>query len=65
MSEIQIFEKPEFGQIRTTIINNEPWFVAKDIADALGYTKARNAIATHVDKDDALKQGLIDSMGRE
>lgn len=46
------------------IIDNEPWFVGKDVAQALGYAKARNAIATHVDEDDALKQGLTDKTGR-
>lgn len=62
--EIKIFENEEFGQIRTILINNEPWFVGKDIASILGYSKPRNAIATHVDEDDALKQGVIDELGR-
>lgn len=39
-------------------------FVRKDVAEILGYSKTRNAIATHVDEDDTLKQGVIDSMGR-
>lgn len=41
--------------------NGEPWFVGKDVAEALGYTKARNAMAQHVDEGDALKQGIPDS----
>lgn len=44
--------------------NGEPWFVGKDVADKLGYAKPLNAIATHVDEDDSLKQGLTDSLGR-
>lgn len=40
-------------------INDEPWFVGKDVADILGYSKARNAIALHVDEEDALKQGIL------
>ena len=65
MNELQIFNSQEFGTIRTTEINGEPYFVGKDVAEALGYEKPRNAIAQHVDPDDALKQGLTDSLGRE
>lgn len=39
MNEIKIFNNDEFGQIRTLAIENEPWFVGKDVADVLGYTK--------------------------
>ena len=52
MREIKIFENEEFGQIRTTIIDNEPWFVGKDVAEILGYAKPRNAISRHVDEED-------------
>lgn len=52
MNELQIFNSEEFGQIRTVTIDNEPWFVGKDVAEALGYVKARNAIANHVEDDD-------------
>ena len=45
-------------------IENEPWFVGKDVAEALGYAKPLNALSTHIDEDDSLKQGLIDSIGR-
>ncbi|WP_300382102.1 phage antirepressor [Clostridium sp.] len=64
MNALQIFNNEEFGQVRTLVINNEPHFVGKDVAEVLGYVKPLNAIATHVDEDDSLKQGLIDSMGR-
>lgn len=64
-SNLTVFESKQFGTIRTVLRNNEPWFVANDIALALGYQKARNAIAQHVDKDDALKQGVIDNLGRQ
>lgn len=44
-----------FGQLRTTTDEQgEPWFVGKDVADALGYEAARNAIAAHVDDEDKL-----------
>ena len=61
MNEIFNFHGQE---VRTLTIEDEPWFVGKDVADILGYSKARNAIALHVDEDDALKQGLTDNLGR-
>ena len=64
-NELQIFKNEEFGQVRTVLVNNEPYFVGKDVAEILGYAKPLNALATHVDEDDSLKQGLIDSMGRK
>lgn len=52
MNEMTVFQNPEFGVIRNTMIDGEPWWVGKDIAAALGYAKPRNAIAAHVDDDD-------------
>lgn len=51
-SGIQIFENPEFGKVRVVDVDGEPWFVGKDVAEILGYSKARNAIAAHVDESD-------------
>ena len=65
MNELQIFNSEEFGDIRTVTIDKEPWFVGKDVATALGYVKPLNALSTHVEKDDSLKQGITDSLGRE
>lgn len=65
MDNIQIFNNPDFGEIRTVIINNEPWFVGKDVAAALGYEKERNAIQKYVDKEDALKQGIPTAGGNQ
>lgn len=59
-NDLKIFENEEFGKIRSVMVNNEPYFVGKDIAEALGYAKPRNAIAIHVEEDDkkvALIQG--------
>ena len=64
MTELQIFKNPDFGEIRTIEREGEPWFVGKDVAAALGYAKPLNALATHIDEDDSLKQGLTDNMGR-
>lgn len=52
MNELEIFKNEEFGEIRTVVIENEPWFVGKDIAEVLGYVKERNAIAAHVEAED-------------
>lgn len=65
MNEVMTFSNDEFGTIRTLSINNEPWFVGKDVAEKLGYAKARNAISKHVDEDDALKWGITDALGRK
>lgn len=62
MNELQIFKNEEFGEVRTVTIDNEPWFVGKDVAEALGYLKARNAISAHIsdeDKKDAPIQGTL------
>ena len=61
----QIFKSKEFGQIRTCMVGGETYFVGKDVAEALGYKKSENAIAIHVDKDDTLKQGGVDRLGRK
>ena len=55
MREIQIFENATFGKVRTIVIDNEPWFVGKDVATALGYTNPRDALAKHVDEEDRTK----------
>ena len=52
LTEIQIFENSEFGQVRTLLVNNEPYFVGKDVADILGYSNSRKALADHVDDED-------------
>lgn len=64
MNNLQVFKNEQFGEVRVMEHNGEPWFVGKDVAGILGYAKPLNALATHVDEDDSLKQGLMDSMGR-
>jgi len=61
MNELQIFSNKEFGQIRTIEIDNEPWFVGKDIATALGYSDTSDAIKRHVDTEDKLTRRFTDS----
>ena len=52
MENLQIFKNEEFGEIRTVTVNNEPWFVGKDIAEVLGYERTTKAIQDRVDEDD-------------
>lgn len=52
MDEIKTFENTEFGAVRTLTINDEPWFVGKDVATILGYSNPRDAISKHVDDED-------------
>ena len=52
MNKLQIFNSEEFGDIRTVTIENEPWFVGKDVAEALGYGNSRDALAAHIDDED-------------
>lgn len=49
---IKIFNNAEFGEIRVMLIDNDPWFVGKDIAVALGYKDTVNALKAHVDEQD-------------
>ena len=65
MSEkIQIYQNPEFGNIRTMKDEKgEPWFCGRDVAEALGYKKPENALAQHVEKGDTLKQGTPTTSG--
>ena len=52
MNQLKMFENNVFGAIRTVEIDGEPWLVAKDVAEALGYANARDAIAKQVDEED-------------
>lgn len=52
MNELQVFEHPAFGEVRTVSIDGEPWFVGKDVAQVLGHTNPQRAVKTHVDEED-------------
>ena len=62
LNQLEIFKNREFGEIRTVTIDGEPWFVGKDIAEALGYSNTRDALATHVMDDD--KNTVVISDGK-
>lgn len=64
MNELKIFQNKEFGEVRSLVINDEPWFVGKDVARALGYGEGKslnNAVAKHVDGED---KGVTEMMTR-
>lgn len=60
MNELKIFSNPDFGEVRTLSIDGEPWFVGKDVADILGYTNPRDALAKHVDDEDKNTVAICD-----
>ena len=57
MNEMMIFNNPEFGSVRTVCINGEPWFVAKDISDILGYAQTSNMMK-RIDEEDFISSKL-------
>ena len=59
-NEIQTFENSEFGSVRTIMIDDEPWFVGKDIADNLGYQNGSRDINRHVAEEDRTKTMVFD-----
>lgn len=59
MNELKIFKNEEFGEVRTVTIDGEPWFVGKDVAEALGYSDTKQAIRTNVSEED--KKHLLKS----
>jgi anti-repressor protein len=58
-ANIQIFENQEFGKVRTILIDGEPWFVGKDVAEILGYSNPSEALMDHVDDDDKLNSKML------
>ena len=62
---LTVFNNMEFGEIRILNIDNEPWFVGKDVAEALKYNEPNKAISRHIDEDDRMKYPIIDNLGRK
>ena len=60
-NELQIFNNSDFGNIRVVENGGEPWFVGKDIAEALAYKDTSDALKRHVDNDDKLTRRFTDS----
>lgn len=59
-----VFDNADFGEVRTVVIDGEPWFVGKDVAECLGYTNPSKALADHVDDDDKLNNKTLSSLGQ-
>ena len=51
-NEMKIFEHPDFGKVRVLTAGEEPWFIAKDISQVLGYANPTKAMKDHIDEDD-------------
>lgn len=62
--DLTTFQNAEFGEIRTEVIDGEPWFVGKDVATILGYQNASKAIADHIDEEDKLNNESLVSLGQ-
>ena len=58
---IEIFKNEEFGEIRMVMVNNEPYFVGKDVASILGYSNSSKAVSTHVDDEDKILKMIAHS----
>ena len=68
MEKLKLFNNPEFGTIRVISIEDEPWLVGKDVAEALGYANPRKALDDHVDAEDKMQGDGVtirDSIGRD
>lgn len=59
-----VFDNADFGEVRTVVIDGDPWFVGKDVAECLGYTNPSKALADHVDDDDKLNNKTLSSLGQ-
>ena len=65
-TDIQVFQNPQFGSVRTTEIDGVPYLVAKDVAKILGYKNTKQAVRDHVEEEDK-RDGVVirDPIGRE
>lgn len=59
MNELEIFRNPEFGKVRTVVIENEPFFIGSDVAECLGYSDTQKAVKMHVDIEDKLTRQIV------
>ena len=67
MNNLTVFNNENFGEVRVVTIENEPWFVGKDVADILGYSNTKDALAKRVDDEDKYQGdgvAICDPMGR-
>lgn len=60
MNNIELFKNESFGEVRTLLIEDEVWFVGKDVAEALGYKNTRDAILKYIDGEDKTDVAIYD-----
>lgn len=65
MNQLQMFKNKEFGEVRSLLINNEPWFVGKDITKILGYQNGSRDINRHVDNEDKGTTEMVTPGGKQ
>lgn len=65
MNELQVFKNDMYGEIRTVTINGEPYFVGKDVVEALGYANSRKALGDHVDGEDKRESQIVTPGGTQ
>lgn len=63
MDQLQVFKNDEFGEVRSLLINNEPYFVGRDVALILGYSNPLKSIRDHVDEDDKRTERIVHPRG--
>ena len=63
-NKLEVFTNDEFGSVRTITIDNEPWFVGKDVCNAFG-DKNHNRSIGRIDDEDKMENEIIDSLGRK
>ena len=65
MNDIRLFSNEVFGDVRAIVINNEVWFVGKDVAEALGYTNSNKALNDHCKPEGVTKRYTLTSGGKQ
>ncbi len=65
MNELKVFQNKEFGEVRSLVINNEPWLVGKDVANILGYSNPQKAIRDHVYEEDKGVNEMVTPGGKQ
>lgn len=65
MNELRIFKNEQFGELKALEINDEPWFLGKDIAQILGYSNPHKAIRDHIDDEDKRTERIVHPLGGE
>ena len=62
-NQVAVFDNAEFGKLRTVVVDNGVYFVGKDVAEILGYSNTRDALAKHVDDEDKNTVAIHDGIG--